>query len=165
MEIISTKFNSCNFQNFNFRPTRYLSKRRTRLDLDGNHRFDPKEEGRGVDGIFYVPNFVTKEEGRALESAARSGGGGGSGGAGEWKDLHKRRLQIHGGTPHPSGMVEQELPAFLQEGAKVSIKWRIGHQKGSWTKDREEKCVVSSCVMGRHARKRSTINSLVLFGE
>lgn len=53
-----------------------------------------------------------------MERAARSGdgGSGGGGGGGEWKDLYKRRLQIHGGTPHPSGMVEEELPAFLQEG-------------------------------------------------
>ncbi|CAN0003739.1 unnamed protein product, partial [Hapterophycus canaliculatus] len=77
-----------------------------------------KAGGTGIDGLFYVPDFVTKEEARALENAARIGGGGGrggGGGAGEWIDLHKRRLQIHGGTPHPSGMVEEELPAFLQE--------------------------------------------------
>ncbi|CAM9410200.1 unnamed protein product, partial [Scytosiphon promiscuus] len=92
---------------------RYLSKRRTRIDLDGNHRVASTGQGRGIDGIFYVPEFVTRAEGRALEKATRSGGGGG--GAGEWKDLHKRRLQIHGGIPHPSGMVEEDLPVFLQE--------------------------------------------------
>ena len=60
-----------------------------------------------------MPNFVTADEGRLLQQAARSEGGGGGG---AWKDLHKRRLQIHGGTPHPSGMVEEELPLFLREG-------------------------------------------------
>ncbi|CBN80039.1 conserved unknown protein [Ectocarpus siliculosus] len=96
---------------------RYMSKRRTRLDLKRNHRVSAEGAERGIDGIFYVPGFVTEEEGRGLELAARSGdgGSGGGGGGGEWKDLYKRRLQIHGGTPHPSGMVEEELPAFLQE--------------------------------------------------
>ncbi|CAN0565519.1 unnamed protein product, partial [Ectocarpus sp. 12 AP-2014] len=96
---------------------RYMSKRRTRLDLKRNHHISVEGAERGIDGIFYVPGFVTEEEGRGLERAARSGdgGSGGGGGGGEWKDLYKRRLQIHGGTPHPSGMVEEELPAFLQE--------------------------------------------------
>lgn len=95
-----------------------MSKRRTRLDLKRNHPVSAEGAERGIDGIFYVPGFVTEEEGRGLERAARSGdgGSGGGGGGGEWKDLNKRRLQIHGGTPHPSGMVEEELPAFLQEG-------------------------------------------------
>lgn len=90
-----------------------MSKRRTPLDLKRNHRI----EGQGADGIYYVPDFVSSSEGRLLENAARSGGGGG--GSPEWKELYKRRLQIHGGTPHPSGMVEEELPPFLREGSFV----------------------------------------------
>ncbi|CAM9934944.1 unnamed protein product [Ectocarpus fasciculatus] len=95
----------------------YMSKRRTRLDLNRSHRVSAAGEEGGIDRIYYVPGFVTEEEGRGLERAARSGdgGSGGGGGGGEWKDLYKRRLQIHGGTPHPSGMVEEQLPAFLQE--------------------------------------------------
>lgn len=38
------------------------------------------------------------------------------GGGRQWKDLHKRRLQIHGGIPSSSGMVEEKLPLFLREG-------------------------------------------------
>lgn len=71
-------------------------------------------------GIYYVPNFLSTEEGRLLQEAARRGvgeeGGVGVGGA-KWRDLYQRRLRIYGGTPHPSGMVEEELPAFLREGA------------------------------------------------
>ena len=101
---------------------RYLSHRRTPLDLKRNHRVAPPGDGHGVDGIYYVPGFVTNEEGRLLENAACSGDSGGGGGGGpEWKELYKRRLQIHGGTPHPSGMVEEELPSFLREG------WLVGN--------------------------------------
>lgn len=88
---------------------RYLSNRRRRLDLERNHRVRTES---GVDGIYYVPNFVTAEEGKRLQQAAGSGESRNT----EWKDLYKRRLQIHGGTPHPSGMVEEELPLFLREG-------------------------------------------------
>lgn len=96
---------------------RYLSnRRRGRLDLKRDHLVAPAGGGGGIDGIYYVPGFVTKEEGRLLENAARHGGDG-DGGT-EWKDLYKRRLQIHGGTPHPSGMVEDELPPFLRQGVK-----------------------------------------------
>eukprot|EP00903_Cladosiphon_okamuranus_P016542 g15260.t1 len=97
--------------------TRYLSHRRTPLDLKRNHRVAPSQgDNQGIDGIHYVPGFVTKEEGRLLESAACGGDGGADGDGGpEWKELYKRRLQIHGGTPHPSGMVEEELPPFLRE--------------------------------------------------
>lgn len=68
-----------------------------------------------------MANFVTAEEGERLlravedddeikERTAIHGGGR------EWKDLHKRRLQIHGGIPSSSGMVEEKLPLFLREG-------------------------------------------------
>lgn len=97
-----------------------LNRRRTRLDLKRNHRVAPAGAGGGIDGVYYVPGFITKEEGRLLENAARSGGGG-SGEGPEWKDLYKRRLQIHGGTPHPSGMVEEELPPFLRQGVAIFI--------------------------------------------
>lgn len=100
------------------------------MDLKRNHRVTPPpgDSGQGVDGIYYVPGFVTKEEGRLLESAACRGDGvGGDGGGGpEWKELHKRRLQIHGGTPHPSGMVEEELPRFLREGPLNTSEVGIG---------------------------------------
>lgn len=88
-----------------------------------------------------MPDFVTADEGRLLEQAARNeggggddggrvgsgsgGGGGGEGGGrgrGEWKALHKRRLQINGGIPHPLGMVEEELPLFLREGGTEETK-------------------------------------------
>ena len=85
--------------------------------------------GGGVDSIYYVPNFVSAQEGERLERAVEGEGGEGGEGPGgkgrgrgkregvaEWKNLHKRRLQIHGGIPHASGMVEEELPAFLREG-------------------------------------------------
>eukprot|EP00752_Nemacystus_decipiens_P001554 g1521.t1 len=99
------------------RTRRYLSHRRTPLDLKRNHRVAaPGDDGQGIDGIYYVAGFVTKEEGRLLEKAACSGDGdGGPGGGPKWKELYKRRLQIHGGTPHPSGMVQEELPPFLRE--------------------------------------------------
>lgn len=97
-----------------------LNRRRARLDLKHDHHVAPAGGGGGIDGIYYVPDFVTKEEGRLLEKAARSGGDGGGGP--EWKDLFKRRLQIHGGTPHPSGMVEDELPPFLRQGVKKCFK-------------------------------------------
>lgn len=100
-----------------------MSHRQTPLDLKRNHRVAPPPgDGQGIDGIYYVPGFVTKEEGRLLENAACSGGGGGGDGP-EWKELHKRRLQIHGGTPHPSGMVEEELPPFLREGTLAVRAW------------------------------------------
>lgn len=78
-------------------------------------------ENNEVDGIYYVPEFVTAEEGKRLQAAAREREGRGA----EWKDLFKRRLQIHGGTPHPSGMVEDELPGFLREGNVLHLGWRF----------------------------------------
>lgn len=102
--VLSSKVSTMNRQH------RYLSNRRKRIDLEQNHSV--RKEG-GVDGIYYVPDFVTAEEGKRLQQAARDGEGKNA----EWKDLYKRRLQIHGGTPHPSGMVEEELPLFLQEGS------------------------------------------------
>ncbi|CAM9481847.1 unnamed protein product [Choristocarpus tenellus] len=73
----------------------------------------------GVEGLYYIPGFLSKEEGRRLEEetygsyhqSARSG----------WINLHKRRLQVHGGIPHPDGMVPEKLPQFLQEGGLVGV--------------------------------------------
>lgn len=90
--------------------TRYLARRHERLDLKGEHRV-----GGPVGGLYYVPDFITAGEGRLLQEAIQRQPEQ-DGSNSEWKDLHKRRLQIHGGTPHPSGMVEEALPPFLSQG-------------------------------------------------
>mmetsp|Transcript_30645 Transcript_30645/g.98630 ORF Transcript_30645/g.98630 Transcript_30645/m.98630 type:complete len:316 (-) Transcript_30645:26-973(-) len=61
----------------------------------------------GLASLFYIPNFLTEEEGAAIlrrvsmmpESS--------------WANLKRRRLQNHGGTPHPDGMIPSEVPQFI----------------------------------------------------
>ena len=64
----------------------------------------------GCRDVFYVPDFVTRTEERALLDCISGTEGGGSS---EWVKLAQRRLQTWGGTPHPSGIVPDDLPPWL----------------------------------------------------
>ncbi|KAL3873453.1 hypothetical protein ACJMK2_036568 [Sinanodonta woodiana] len=58
--------------------------------------------------IFYIPNFITKDEEeylwRQVYSAPKP----------KWTHLSNRRLQNWGGLPHPKGMVAEDLPKWLE---------------------------------------------------
>ena len=61
-----------------------------------------------LDGVHYVPDFVTSEEAAAMltrlyEMPEES-----------WAQLRRRRLQNHGGTPHSDGMMLEPIPRFVQ---------------------------------------------------
>jgi len=61
-----------------------------------------------LDGVHYVPDFVTSEEAAAMlarlyEMPEAS-----------WTQLRRRRLQNHGGTPHSDGMMLEPIPRFVQ---------------------------------------------------
>ena len=59
--------------------------------------------------VFYIPGFLAEAEARDLlaridEMPEAS-----------WTDLRRRHLQNHGGIPHPDGMQEEPVPAFVQQ--------------------------------------------------
>mmetsp|Transcript_29133 Transcript_29133/g.38315 ORF Transcript_29133/g.38315 Transcript_29133/m.38315 type:complete len:318 (+) Transcript_29133:141-1094(+) len=77
--------------------------------LDLNDHVVPSEGD--VSGIYYIPNFVSEEQANQLLELTYNS----SYSAVKWRNLNNRRLQIHGGIPHPSGMHLEELPIFLKE--------------------------------------------------
>ena len=58
-----------------------------------------------IETLVYVPNFITVAERDALLSSLDSTA---------WINLPNRKLQNHGGVPHPSGMIAERLPPYLQ---------------------------------------------------
>uniref|UniRef100_A0A182RRT6 Fe2OG dioxygenase domain-containing protein n=1 Tax=Anopheles funestus TaxID=62324 RepID=A0A182RRT6_ANOFN len=57
--------------------------------------------------IYYVPNFITKEEEcsimQAIDKTPKP----------RWTQLSNRRLINYGGVPHPKGMIAEDIPAWL----------------------------------------------------
>lgn len=69
-----------------------------------------------VSGIYYIPDFVTQKEAhdladRITEMPETS-----------WAKLKRRRLQNHGGTPHPHGMVPQPVPRFISQVMEATVE-------------------------------------------
>ncbi|XP_062617557.1 alpha-ketoglutarate-dependent dioxygenase alkB homolog 6-like [Saccostrea cucullata] len=58
--------------------------------------------------IYYIPNFITKEEEEYLLHQVNSAP------KPKWTQLSNRRLQNWGGLPHPKGMVAEEIPKWLK---------------------------------------------------
>ncbi|PAA66426.1 hypothetical protein BOX15_Mlig009985g1 [Macrostomum lignano] len=60
------------------------------------------------DSLFYVPDFVTKDEEASLLGRVYAAP------KPRWTCLSNRRLQNWGGLPHPKGMVSEPLPDWLE---------------------------------------------------
>ena len=65
---------------------------------------DYKVHNTKLNDIYYVPNFFTKEEEKALLVNAYT--------QPQWSTLAHRRLQHFGGVPHASGMIPETLPSW-----------------------------------------------------
>eukprot|EP00040_Diaphanoeca_grandis_P029057 m.169216 g.169216 ORF g.169216 m.169216 type:complete len:318 (-) comp31557_c0_seq1:186-1139(-) len=76
-----------------------------------------------VSGIHYIPNFITDEEAadivNRVEEMPES----------SWATLKRRRLQNHGGTPHPSGMVPKPVPHFISSVMQSTVQAGIFDSK------------------------------------
>uniref|UniRef100_A0A1I8J221 Fe2OG dioxygenase domain-containing protein n=1 Tax=Macrostomum lignano TaxID=282301 RepID=A0A1I8J221_9PLAT len=64
--------------------------------------------GWAPDSLFYVPDFVTKDEEASLLGRVYAAP------KPRWTCLSNRRLQNWGGLPHPKGMVSEPLPDWLE---------------------------------------------------
>jgi alkylated DNA repair protein alkB family protein 6 len=62
----------------------------------------------GAPCCWYIADWLTKGEETKLVQAIYGFGG-------AWSQLTQRRLQNWGGIPHPSGMIAERLPEFLDE--------------------------------------------------
>ena len=60
-----------------------------------------------IKDIFYIPNFLTKCEEKALLTSSYTNP--------KWSSTGHRRLQHFGGIPHASGMIPEPLPLFIQQ--------------------------------------------------
>ena len=79
--------------------SRYVRERK-KIDLDAFH-----VRGSLRDSVFYVNNFMAEsEEKKILNDVDLL----------PWIQLRRRKLQNHGGSPHPDGMFRERLPSFLQ---------------------------------------------------
>ncbi|KAN0039136.1 hypothetical protein ACTA71_001330 [Dictyostelium dimigraforme] len=61
-----------------------------------------------IDSIFYIEDFISKQEEEAILSNVYS-----KENDNKWTQLKKRRLQNWGGDPISSGMIEEEIPQWL----------------------------------------------------
>eukprot|EP01116_Phalansterium_solitarium_P011755 TRINITY_DN27525_c0_g1_i1.p1 TRINITY_DN27525_c0_g1~~TRINITY_DN27525_c0_g1_i1.p1 ORF type:complete len:242 (-),score=78.24 TRINITY_DN27525_c0_g1_i1:282-1007(-) len=66
---------------------------------------DPRYQVSNIPSAYYVPDYLSEEEQSALLTSIYQ--------TGKWKEVTGRRLQQHGGIPHPKGMVAVRLPEFL----------------------------------------------------
>ncbi|XP_052890457.1 alpha-ketoglutarate-dependent dioxygenase alkB homolog 6 [Anopheles moucheti] len=57
--------------------------------------------------IYYVPEFITKEEECSIMQAIAKTP------KPRWTQLSNRRLINYGGVPHPKGMIAEDIPAWL----------------------------------------------------
>uniref|UniRef100_A0A0B6ZVS7 Fe2OG dioxygenase domain-containing protein n=1 Tax=Arion vulgaris TaxID=1028688 RepID=A0A0B6ZVS7_9EUPU len=69
--------------------------------------------------IFYVPNFISKDEEELLLNKVYSAP------KPKWTQLSHRKLQNWGGLPHPKGMVAEDLPPWLQTCAERISKLHV----------------------------------------
>jgi len=63
---------------------------------------------KGPEKIFYIPNFISKEEENYLIEYVNKSP------KPRWTQLQNRRLQNWGGVPHPKGMIAEEIPTWLK---------------------------------------------------
>jgi len=74
--------------------------------------------------LFYIPNFLTAEEGNAIlrrvEKMPES----------SWANLKRRRLQNHGGTPHPDGMIPCQVPQFIRAVMGALVEAGVFQEEG-----------------------------------
>lgn len=63
-----------------------------------------------IPNCYYIPNYITKEEESILSNNIYS--------QNKWTVLKNRRLQNHGGIPHEKGMLQQDLPKWLDAHSK-----------------------------------------------
>lgn len=61
------------------------------------------------DSVYYVPEFITDEEENLIMKQVYNEP------KPKWTYLKNRRLQNHGGVPHPNGMIVEEIPIWLQK--------------------------------------------------
>ena len=61
------------------------------------------------DLAIYIPNFITQEEEDEITKYVNNAP------LPKWTQLTRRRLQNWGGTPHPRGMIVEEIPSWLQK--------------------------------------------------
>ncbi|KAL5962600.1 hypothetical protein TSMEX_009630, partial [Taenia solium] len=74
--------------------------------------------------FFYIPDFLDSDAESELLNNIYS--------AGKWKCLSHRRLQIWGGTPHPNGMIAEEIPGWLHRLMdRVSDFGIFGHNRAN----------------------------------
>ncbi|KAG2381438.1 hypothetical protein C9374_006427 [Naegleria lovaniensis] len=81
-----------------------------------------KLEATGIDSIYYIGEFISKEEEKALVDAIYQDDDKKELNYGEkksWVSLSKRRLKNLGGVPHPSGMYLENLPKYICDFNKV----------------------------------------------
>ena len=81
-------------------PDRAINLARERPPLD----LEQFRASGALDGVYYIPAFLSGEEAKDLlaridEMPEAS-----------WTDLKRRRLQNHGGTPHPDGVLPRTTP-------------------------------------------------------
>ncbi|KAN0021752.1 hypothetical protein ACTFIU_003896 [Dictyostelium citrinum] len=62
-----------------------------------------------IDSIFYIEEFINKQEEETILSNVYS-----KENESKWTQLKKRRLQNWGGNPISSGMIEEEIPQWLE---------------------------------------------------
>ncbi|XP_064600188.1 alpha-ketoglutarate-dependent dioxygenase alkB homolog 6-like [Liolophura sinensis] len=73
--------------------------------------------------IFYIPDFITKEEEQHLLNNVYSAP------KPKWTQLSNRRLQNWGGLPHAKGMVPENLPQWLSVYAQKIASLRVFDDK------------------------------------
>ncbi len=69
-----------------------------------------------LSGVYYIPDFVSQAEADRLLQCVYA--------MPDvcWTNLRRRRLQNHGGTPHPDGMVPERMPRFLSDVLQALVK-------------------------------------------
>ncbi|XP_058793838.1 alpha-ketoglutarate-dependent dioxygenase alkB homolog 6 [Phymastichus coffea] len=74
--------------------------------------------------VNYIPNFITEEEEKDLIKKVNNAP------LPKWTQLSHRRLQNWGGTPHPKGMIAEDIPQWLQTQIdKISLLGIFGKDK------------------------------------
>lgn len=76
--------------------------------------------GQGISRIRFCPDFLTAQEQMAVVAAITS-----QHAKEEWLQLPARRLLNLGGVPHPSGMIAEELPPWLDTHDGVRVLARL----------------------------------------
>ena len=75
--------------------------------LDEQHRLGPASRTGKLPVVHYISDWLSRAEAEELETSLPSQSDP------AWSDLGQRRLLNCGGVPHPSGMIEEEMPAWF----------------------------------------------------